>query len=174
MSIACLPEGPQAAACMDAIFTEASWRRTPGKDGIRSGGPPRLAQRLPANQRAPEREERFADVGPLVVTDAQASELVEPGKRPLHNPSPPAQPTPVRGTTHSDPRYDMPRPQPTPNRRSVSRDRRAHSPAAAVARGLSLTSSVVRSRAHLSAENLYSTEAAGAVPRTASEAPPRR
>ena len=59
------------------------------------------------------------DVGPLVVTDAQASELVEPGKRPLHDPPPPAQPTPVRGTTHSDPRYDMPRPQPTPNRRSV-------------------------------------------------------
>jgi hypothetical protein len=40
--------------------------------GIRSGGPPRLAQRLPTNQRAPEREERLVDVGPLVVTDAQA------------------------------------------------------------------------------------------------------
>ena len=42
--------------------------------------PPRLAQRLPANQRATEREERFVDVGALVVTDAQAPELVEPGK----------------------------------------------------------------------------------------------
>src|SRR6266850_2767526 len=107
MSMACLPGGPQATAWMRFHRRTASWRRTPGKDGIRSGGPPRLAQRLPANQRAPEREERFMDVGPLVVTDAQASELVEPGKRPLHDPPPPAQPTPVRGTTHSDPRYDM-------------------------------------------------------------------
>jgi hypothetical protein len=59
------------------------------------------------------------DVGPPVVADAQASELVEPGKRPLHDPPPPAQPTPVPGATHGEPRYDMPRPQPTPNRRRV-------------------------------------------------------
>jgi hypothetical protein len=57
---------------MDAIFTEAFWRRTLGKDGIRSGGPPRLAQRLPANQRAPEREERLVNVGPLVIPHSQA------------------------------------------------------------------------------------------------------
>jgi hypothetical protein len=43
---------------------------------IRSGDPQRLAQRLPADQRAPEREKRLVDVGPLVVADAQASELV--------------------------------------------------------------------------------------------------
>ena len=36
------------------------------------------------------------DVGPLVVADAQASELMEPGKRPLHDPAPPAEATPVR------------------------------------------------------------------------------
>jgi len=34
---------------------------------------PRLAQRLPANQRAPEREKRLVDVGPLVVLHAQAA-----------------------------------------------------------------------------------------------------
>src|SRR5438067_5429775 len=80
---------------------------------------PSLPQGTPTDQSAPEREERLVDVGPLVITDAQASELVEPRKRPFHDPPPPAQPTPVRGTTHGDPRYDMPRPQPTTNRRSV-------------------------------------------------------
>jgi hypothetical protein len=59
------------------------------------------------------------DVGPLVIPDAEAAKLIQPGKRPLHDPPPPAQPTPVRGTTHSDPRDDMPCPQPTTNRRSV-------------------------------------------------------
>ena len=87
--------------------------------GIRSGGPPRLAQRLPANQRAPEREERLVDVGPLVIPHAQTAKLIEPGKCPLHDPAPPAQSTPVRGTTHGEPRPDVPRLQSAPNRRRV-------------------------------------------------------
>src|SRR4029453_15208257 len=80
--------------------------------------------------------------GPPVVADAQASELVEPGKRPLHDPPPPAQPTPVRRTTPSDPRYDMPRPQPTTYPHSVVAAIAEHtvrplprSPAVAVQRG---------------------------------------
>jgi len=59
------------------------------------------------------------DVGSLVIAHAQAAKLTEPGKRPLHDPPPPAQSTPVRGATHREPRHDMPRPQPTPNRRRV-------------------------------------------------------
>ena len=69
-----------------------------GEVGIRSGGPPRPAQRLPANQRAPEREERLVDVGPLVIPHAQAAKLTEPGKCALHDPAPPAQSTPVRAS----------------------------------------------------------------------------
>ena len=59
------------------------------------------------------------DVGPLVIPDAQTATLIEPGKRPLHDPPPPAQPTPMRGATHCEPRHDMPRPQPTANRPRV-------------------------------------------------------
>src|SRR5688500_2802487 len=62
-----------------------------GAVDIRSGGPPRPAQRLPANQRASEREERLVDVGPLVLPHTQTAKLSEPGKRPLHDPPPPAQ-----------------------------------------------------------------------------------
>ena len=93
----------------------AAWRR-PGELASAHAVLRAPPQRLPANQRAPEREERLVDVGPLVVADAQASELVEPCKRPLDHPPSPAQPTPVRRTTHSDPRHNMPHPQPTPNR----------------------------------------------------------
>src|SRR5678815_4936011 len=80
-----------------------------------SGGSPCLAQRWPANQGALEREERLVDVGPLVVTGAQASELVEPRKRPFHDPPPATKPPPVRSTTHSDPTMDREAaPQPYP------------------------------------------------------------
>ncbi len=51
------------------------------------------------------------DVGPLVIPDVQTAKLIEPGKRPLHDTPPPAQPTPVPGATHGEPRHDMPRPQ---------------------------------------------------------------
>src|SRR4029450_2818524 len=111
MSSACHPEPPPSRP-HDLIPAEKHRPRrwTPGKDGMGLSGSPCLAQRLPANQGAPEREERLVDVGPLVVTDAQASELIEPRKRPLHDP-PPAT-TPLRSTTHRDPRAAMARPQP--------------------------------------------------------------
>src|SRR5436190_5443259 len=90
------------------------------RDGrVYSSRPPGLAQRLPANQRAPEREERLVDVGPLVIPDAEAAKLIQPGQRPRHDPPPPAQPAPVPGATHGEPRHDLPSPQSTPNRRRV-------------------------------------------------------
>jgi hypothetical protein len=71
------------------------------------------------------------DVGPLVIPHAQTAKLIEPGKRPLHDPPPPAQSTPVRGATHGEPRHDMPRAVRAESRSRRSRDPRAHSPAAA-------------------------------------------
>ncbi len=59
------------------------------------------------------------DVRPFVIPHAQTAKLIEPGKRPLHDPPPPAQSTPVRGATHREPRHDVPRPQSAPNRRRV-------------------------------------------------------
>jgi len=55
------------------------------------------------------------DVRPLVIADAEATELIQPSTGPLDDPAPPAQPAPVLGAAHSDQRLDMPRPQPTPN-----------------------------------------------------------
>jgi len=55
------------------------------------------------------------DVRPLVIADAEATELIQPSKGPLDDPAPPAQPTPVLGAAHSDQRLDMPRPQASPN-----------------------------------------------------------
>ena len=78
-----------------------------GRKGIPSGRPPRLAQRLPANQRATEREERFVDVGALVVTDAQAPELVQSGKGALYDPPPPAQTTAMLGAPHGQQGHDV-------------------------------------------------------------------
>ena len=83
--------------------------------GIRSGGPQRPAQRLPANQRAPEREERLVDVGPPVIPHAQPAKLTEPGECPLHDPPPPAQPTPVGGATHGQQGHDVTSPETAPN-----------------------------------------------------------
>src|SRR5512145_2623068 len=47
--------------------------------------PLRTAQRLPAHQRSPRREERLVEFGPLVILLAQASNLTEPGKSALHD-----------------------------------------------------------------------------------------
>jgi len=63
---------------------------------------PRLAQRLPTNQRAPERDERLMDVGPLLIPHAQAAKLTEPREWAFHNPALPAQSTPMRGATHGE------------------------------------------------------------------------
>jgi hypothetical protein len=63
---------------------------------------PTLPQRTPTDQRTPERQEGFVDVGPLVIPHAQAPKLTEPGKCALHDPSPPAQANPV-AQSGSDP-----------------------------------------------------------------------
>jgi hypothetical protein len=55
------------------------------------------------------------DVGPLVVADAQTPELVEPRKRPLHDPPPPAEATPVRGAAHGQQGRDVTSPETAPN-----------------------------------------------------------
>jgi hypothetical protein len=59
------------------------------------------------------------DVGAPVIPHPEAAKLTEPCKRPLYDPPPPAQAAPVPGTTHGKPRHDMPRSQPTPNRRRI-------------------------------------------------------
>ena len=56
---------------------------------------------------------------PACHTARADGELIEPGNRPLHDPPPPAQSTPVRGATHGEPRHDMPRPQSAPNRLGI-------------------------------------------------------
>ncbi len=61
---------------------------------MRSTHDPDLSQRLPADQRTPEGQERLVDVGPFVVPDAQTSKLIQPGKRPLDDPPPPPRPLP--------------------------------------------------------------------------------
>ena len=94
-------------------------REAPEGVGSRSGRYPCLAQRLPTNQRAREREERLVNVGPLLIPHAQAAKLAEPRECAFHNPALPAQSTPMRGATHGEPRHDAPRPQSTPNRRCV-------------------------------------------------------
>ena len=76
-----------------------------------SGGSPCLAQRLPANQRAPEREERLVNVGPLVVPDPQAAKLTQPGKRALYNPAKSAQSAPVLGAADGQQGHDLTRPE---------------------------------------------------------------
>ena len=42
------------------------------------------------------------DIGSLLVADAQSTELVEPGKAPLHDPAPSAQSAAVLGVTHRE------------------------------------------------------------------------
>ena len=59
------------------------------------------------------------DVGPLVIADAQAAKLVQPRKRPLHDPAPPTQATPVLGAAHGQPGHDVTSPETAPNRRRV-------------------------------------------------------
>jgi hypothetical protein len=70
------------------------------------------------------------DVGPLVIPHARAAKLTEPRKCALHNPTPPAQATPMRGATHREPRHDMPRPQPAESPSRRSRQPREHRSAA--------------------------------------------
>ena len=101
----------------DAILAEAHrpgrWR--PGKDASASGGSPCLVQRLPANQRAPQREECLVDVRSLVISHAQAAKLTEPGKRTLHDPPPPAQATPMLGAAHGQQGHNVTSAETAPN-----------------------------------------------------------
>jgi hypothetical protein len=59
------------------------------------------------------------DVGALVVANAQAPELVKPGKGALHDPSPPAQATAMRGAPHGQQGHDVTTPETAPYGRSV-------------------------------------------------------
>jgi hypothetical protein len=59
------------------------------------------------------------DVGPFVVADAEASELIEPGKRPLHDPAPPTEATPVRRAALRDKRENPTGSQSVADRRLV-------------------------------------------------------
>ena len=59
------------------------------------------------------------DVGPFVVADAEASELIEPGKRPLHDPAPPTEATPVRRAALRDKRENPTGSQSVADRRRI-------------------------------------------------------
>ena len=59
------------------------------------------------------------DVGPFVVADAEASKLIEPGKRPLHDPAPPARAAPVRRAALRDKRENPTGSQSMADRRRV-------------------------------------------------------
>ena len=59
------------------------------------------------------------DVGPFVVADAEASKLIEPGKRPPHDPAPPAEATPVRRAALRDKRENPTGSQSVADRRRV-------------------------------------------------------
>src|SRR5262249_51779464 len=54
-------------------------------------GCPTLPQRVPTDQCAPERNARLVDVGPPIVPNAQAAELIQPCERPFDDPPPPSQ-----------------------------------------------------------------------------------
>ena len=56
------------------------------------------------------------DVGPLVIPQAQAAKLVEPRKRALDDPPPPAEATAVVRAAHRQPRHDVTGPETAPNR----------------------------------------------------------
>ena len=82
------------------------------------------------------------DVGPFVISHAQAAKLAEPGKGPLHDPPPPAQATPMRRAAHSQHRHDVASPEAAPNGGRIAAAIPEHtirplpwSPACAVHRG---------------------------------------
>ena len=67
------------------------------------------------DQRAPKREERLVDVGPLVIPHAQTAKLIEPSKCTLDDPPPPAQATPMFRAAHGQQGHDVTCPETTPN-----------------------------------------------------------
>jgi hypothetical protein len=61
-------------------FPNAEIQVHPGRDCV-------LAQRLPPNPHASQREECFVDVGPFVIADAQTTELIQPGETSARRPT---------------------------------------------------------------------------------------
>ena len=55
------------------------------------------------------------DVGPFVVADAEASELIEPGEGVLHDPAPATHATPMLGAAHGQQGHDVASSKATPN-----------------------------------------------------------
>jgi hypothetical protein len=62
---------------------------------------------MPADQSAPEREERLVNVGSLLVSHAQAAKLIQPRERALHDPPPLAQATPMLRAAHGEQRKNV-------------------------------------------------------------------
>ena len=77
---------------------------------------PSLPQGMPTDQSAPEREEGLVNVGPLVVADAKAAKLAEPGKRTFHHPPPSTQSACVLRSGNGEQREDMAGSQIAPDR----------------------------------------------------------
>src|SRR5262249_40063874 len=92
---------------------------TKGEIGLPLARHPGLSARLPADQRAPERQKRLMDVGPFVVADAQTPKLIEPGKRPLDDPPPAPQATAMRRAAPRDEGYYPPVSQSLSDRRRI-------------------------------------------------------
>src|SRR5262249_1238019 len=62
---------------------------------------------LPADQRAPKRQERLVDVGPFVVADAPPAKLIQPRKCPFHYPAPTSQAAAVPRSTLGQQRVNV-------------------------------------------------------------------
>jgi hypothetical protein len=66
-----------------------------------------------------ERQESFVDIGALVIPDAQAPELTQPGKRALDHPTPLSETTAVFRAAHGQQGQNVARPESPPNRLGV-------------------------------------------------------
>ena len=60
----------------------------------------RFFERLPADPDTTKGEESFVDVSPFIVANPEAATLIEPGKRSLDDPPPPAQAATVLRAAH--------------------------------------------------------------------------
>ena len=63
-------------------------------------------ENVPAEERASQGQKRLMDVSPLLIPNAQAAELVQPGESPLYDPSPSAEAATVLGVAHREQRQD--------------------------------------------------------------------
>jgi hypothetical protein len=55
------------------------------------------------------------DVGSFLITDSQPPKLIQPGERPLDDPTPSAQSAAMLGVAHGKPRYDAAGTQTSPD-----------------------------------------------------------